>query len=168
MDKAADNTTSTVAIRTCDMAELDELLDLRMEVLACVFEDEYSASDEVLYSALREQNKAYYQTHLADGSHIACVAVDEMSDEVLGTGGLCLYQEMPSPDNPNGMCGYLMNIYTRKAARGRGVARSLVEHLIEQARARQVGKIYLETTPMARSLYEHLGFVDMHDYLRLP
>lgn len=168
MGNVADHAPEAYTIRTCGLADLEELLDLRMEVLACVFEDEYRATDKALFTTLREQNKAYYQIHLADESHIACVATDSAGDEVLGTGGLCLYQEMPSPDNINGRCGYLMNIYTRKAARGQGVARSLVEYLLEQARVRQVGKIYLETTPMARPLYESLGFVDMHDYLRLP
>lgn len=163
-----DDKVKTVIIRRCGVSDLDELLDLRMEVLACVFEDECRVFDKAQVDALRAQNKTYYRTHLADDSHIACIARDERSDEVLGTGGLCLYQEMPSPDNPNGRCGYLMNMYTRKAARGRGVARMMVEYLIGQARLRDVAKIYLETTPMARPLYERLGFVDMHDYLRLP
>lgn len=160
--------TDNIVLHACSIDDLDHLLALRMEVLSCVFADEDILSDSDLYKMLCEQNRQYYQTHLCDGSHIAYIASNAITNDVVGTGGLCLYQEMPSPDNPNGQCGYLMNIYTRQAARGKGVARCVVEKLIACARAREVTKIYLETTAMARPLYESLGFVAMDGYLRLP
>ena len=88
-------------------------------------------------------------------------------DEPIGCGALCLYDEMPSPDNPSGRCAYLMNMYTVPAARRRGVAGALVDWLVAYAREAGAGKIYLETTDEARGVYAARGFVDMEDYLKL-
>ena len=82
-----------------------------------------------------------------------------------GCGGICFYREMPSPDNPSGRCAYLMNIYARKNYRGQGVGQRIVMSLVEEANQRNVTKIYLETSEMARGLYEKLGFAEMKDYM---
>ena len=98
-------------IRLVDVSELGTLMTWRMIVLREVFD--VPANDPM--TALKAQNEAYYARHLADGSHIACFAVDE--GEIVGCGGVCLYDEMPSPDNPNGRCAYLMNIYVLPSRR---------------------------------------------------
>jgi GNAT superfamily N-acetyltransferase len=74
---------------------------------------------------------------------------------------------MPSPDNPNGKCAYLMNIYTRPAYRGCGIGKKVVEWLICEAQKRNIAKIYLEASEAGRPLYEKLGFVNMHGYMKL-
>ena len=74
---------------------------------------------------------------------------------------------MPSPDNPNGGCAYLMNIYTRPAFRGRGVAKETCRWLIAEAQARGYRKVFLETSESGRALYASLGFTDMEDYMKL-
>ena len=60
-----------------------------------------------------------------------------------------------------------MNIYTAPAYRRRGVARRIVEKLIEDAKARGIRSVLLEATEMGRSLYESLGFEDAQGYMRL-
>ena len=80
---------------------------------------------------------------------------------------LCLYREMPSPDNPSGQCAYLMNVYTRKGFCGQGIGTAIVEWLVEQARCRKITKTYLETSASGKPLYENLGFTDMYDYMKL-
>ena len=60
-----------------------------------------------------------------------------------------------------------MNIYTAPAYRRRGVARRIVEKLIEDAKARGIRSVLLEATEMGRPLYESLGFEDAQGYMRL-
>ena len=79
----------------------------------------------------------------------------------------CLYHEMPSPDNLNGKCAYLMNIYTRPQFRGHGIGNRIVRWLVEQARQRHISKIYLETSNKGRPLYQTIGFADMKDMMKL-
>lgn len=80
---------------------------------------------------------------------------------------MCFQEEMPSPDNPTGLCAYIMNIYTRPEARNHGVAHGIVRHLIEAAKDWGAGKISLEATTMAQSLYESLGFEPMKAMYKL-
>ncbi len=151
-----------IQIQKADLTDLDLLMQWRMEVLDVVF----PRSDYVHPENLEEENRAYYEQALSDGSHIACFA--EADGEIVGCGGLCLHREMPSPDNPNGQCGYLMNIYCRPAYRGNGIGDAVVRWLVGQARAQGITKIYLETSEAGRPLYGKLGFTDLPDMMILP
>ncbi|MDO4851084.1 MAG: GNAT family N-acetyltransferase [Actinomycetota bacterium] len=152
-----------IAVTTVRLGELETLLEWRMRVLREVF----TLPDDADMSGLRAANETYYREHLADGTHMACFAIDEESGVIMGCGGICYQEEMPSPDNPSGTCGYLMNIYSLPEVRGRGVGRSIVEYLVEDARLRGTGKVYLESSEAARSLYHSMGFLDLHDYMKL-
>ena len=150
-----------VEIRQATLEDLDLLVRWRMVVLREVF----GIPDDEPTDALEAENRRYYERALAAASHIACFAVSEQ--EVVGCGGICLQEELPSPDNPSGSCAYLMNIYTSPSCRKQGVGAAIVNWLIEQARQRGIGKIYLETSEAGRSLYEKLGFADLPDMMKL-
>ncbi len=151
-----------IQIKKADITDLDLLVEMRMETLREVF----PASKCYFRDDLEEQNRNYYSWALPAGKHIACFA--RTDDDTVGCGGLCLYQEMPSPDNPDGQCAYLMNIYCRPAYRRHGVGEAVVRWLVGQARQRHITKIYLETSDTGRNLYEKLGFHEMRDMMILP
>lgn len=132
-----------------------------MEVLREVF----AIPSEQSVTELEEENRRYYQTELSRGGHIACFAY--LGEEVVGCGGMCLYDEMPSPDNPNGKCAFLMHIYARPQFRGHGVGHAVVRWLIGQAEERGISKIYLETSKDGWSLYRAIGFAEMPDMMKL-
>ena len=115
---------------------------------------------------LEKESRRYYQEELASGGHVACFAC--LGDEIAGCGGVCIYQEMPSPDNPTGKCAYLMNIYTRPKYRKQGIGDAIVSWLTGQAVQKGISKIYLETSQAGRRLYQKNGFVPMQDMMKLP
>ena len=137
---------------------IPSLMIWRKEVIENVFGIEPDSS-------LLEANREYYSHHIPDGTHIAFVAVEGETE--MGCGGVCITEELPSPDNPTGKCGYLMNIYVRKPFRNKGVAHEIVRHLIRIAGEAQCGKIYLETTEDGRPVYASLGFEDMTGMMKL-
>lgn len=139
------------------LTDVDRLMQWRVEVLGCVF----GAPPE---PSLVEANRGYYIRHLSDGSHIAYMAL--LDGEEAGCGAVCIYDEMPSPDNPSGRCAYLMNIYTRAPFRKRGIASRLIDRLVNDAKDLGCGKIYLETTEMGRPLYLSLGFDAMKGFMK--
>ncbi|MCD8007782.1 MAG: GNAT family N-acetyltransferase, partial [Clostridiales bacterium] len=116
-----------IRIRKADGFDLEELMRWREVVLREVF----SIPDEEDMTELLAANRAYYHTALERGEHIACFAC--AGGMTVGCGGVCLYQEMPSPDNPSGKCGYLMNIYTLPALRQRGGGKEIVQTLVQEA-----------------------------------
>ena len=146
------------------MTELQQIKNLptlmmwRQEVLRHVFGEEPSRR-------LLVENRRYYRKHIADDTHFAIAA--KWDGEDAGCGGICFTDELPSPDNPTGKCAYLMNIYVREPFRKHGIAHIIVKRLVEEARMRECGKIYLETTADGRPVYESLGFRDLPDIMKI-
>ncbi|MCD8096451.1 MAG: GNAT family N-acetyltransferase [Lachnospiraceae bacterium] len=149
-----------ITIKSADSPDMEELLRWREIVLREVFSIPMEENMDDLIAA----NRQYYLTALEKREHIACFAQTE--GKTVGCGGVCLYQEIPSPDNPNGRCAYLMNIYTIPAMRRHGIGKAVVEWLLQEAKDRGAGKIYLEASESAYPLYRELGFCEMDGYLK--
>ena len=150
-----------IIIARAGLEEMEKLMKWRMEVLHHVF----SLPDDLDTTQLEAENCRYYRQQIARGGHIACFA--QIDGVTVGCGGVCLYEEMPSPDNANGKCAYLMNIYCRESYRHQGVGHALVRWLVKQVQDSGVQKIYLETTDSGRPLYRSLGFKDMEGMMHL-
>lgn len=151
-----------IQIRKATISDMDLLIEWRMRVLGEVFA-EHEAVD---MDAVKRNNVTFYREHLEDGTHTACFAMKENGD-VIGCGGICYQKEIPSPDNIDGSCGYLMNVYATPQVRRNGVGRQIVEYLIEDAKERKTSKIYLESSKVAMRLYQKIGFEPMEDYFKL-
>lgn len=160
-----------ITIRQASLDDIRMLMAWRMEVLHCVF----ALPDDADTASLQRANEEYYRRQLPSGGHIACfarltdaaTADGQQQEQIVGCGGLCLYDEMPSPDNPTGRCAYLMNVYVRAAHRRRGTGQLIVQWLVSEARRRGITKICLETSAAGRQLYEASGFSDMEGMMQL-
>lgn len=141
------------------LRDIDRLLAWRMEVIESVFGLSAKTDTETLTQLCRA-NRDYYRFNIRHASHYACIALTAEGEEI-GCGGLCFHHELPSPDNPNGKCAYMMNIYVRPDHRHQGAGHAIVDHLLEKCKRRGISKIYLEATPLGRELYSNLGFTDM-------
>ncbi len=148
-----------IQIKRAELKDLDLIVKWRMETLEDVFADQKDSFPE----DLEEKNRAYYEQALPAGRHIACFALAD--GRIVGCGGICLYQELPSPDNPGGLCAYLMNIYCRPAYRRQGVGTAIVRWLVSRAGERGITKIFLEASDAGRALYREIGFSDMPDMM---
>ena len=71
----------------------------------------------------------------------------------------------------DGPVAEMKRLYVRPAARGRGLARRLIETLCDEAKRLGYSELRLDTLPMmgdAQSLYEAYGFVDIAPYYETP
>ena len=150
-----------IKIRKAGLTDLELLIKWRMEVLLEVFSIPAGQSMQ----KLEQENRVYYKDAIPKEEHLACFALADK--RIIGCGGVCLYREMPSPDNTNGKCAYLMNIYTLPGFRGHGAGRKTVNWLLQQATEKGATKIYLETSAHGRPLYQEMGFCDMYGYMKL-
>lgn len=141
-----------------EITDISELMKWRSDVIKEVFGE--SASADLLGA-----NRKYYESHIVDGRHLAFVA--SIDGEDVGCGGICFTEELPSPDNTNGCCAYLMNIYVRESYRCHGIAHAIVERLIAEAVKRDCKKIYLEATDDGVPVYQSLGFQSMNGMMKL-
>ena len=106
-----------------------------------------------------QENIAYFEKALADGSYIGIIA--EENGEAAGNGGICLHHHPPSYSVPNGRTACLLNMYTRPEFRGRGVAGRILAMLMQKSAEFGCCKIYLNASDMGRPLYEKAGFVEV-------
>ena len=94
---------------------------------------------------------------IAEGKYIGWITEDD-ARPVAGA-GLLVLDWPPHPFDPAGEHrGYLLNVYVEPEYRERGVARSLVERCMVEARRRSLRVIALHSSDAARSIYSDLGF----------
>jgi GNAT superfamily N-acetyltransferase len=86
-------------------------------------------------------------------AHIPTTAIALDGNEPLGTASLTAHDMSSHPE----LSPWLASVYVTPAARGRGVASALVRHIVGQAAAMGVTRLYLYTES-ARGLYERLGW----------
>ncbi len=145
-------------IQIIPATDIPALLKWRREVLDAVYLNN-------LDGELKKSTSEYYRKHLAAGSHYAVIATAD--GEEVGCGAVCFQEELPSPENLTGGCGYIMDVYVREPFRNKGIGEAITGHLIEKCHKRNCGKIYLETTAEGRLLFENMGFSEMKDMMDL-
>ena len=117
--------------------------------------------------AFSEEFCSYSRDYFLNGQHTTVLAIDENDGKPIGCATLCYMELMPTFSHPTGRRAHLMNVYTAPDYRGQGMARRMVEMLIEEARRRGVTEISLDATASGRPLYRKLGFQDSEECMVL-
>lgn len=94
---------------------------------------------------------------LADGTYRHWLALDR-SGCVAGGGGVLL---CPWPANPKDPCterAVILNVFTEPEFRRRGVARLIMETILDWIQGRGMRSVNLHASDEGRPLYEKLGF----------
>lgn len=104
-----------------------------------------------------EATRRYLERTIPSGAFVCWVAAVE--ERVVACSGLVMFERLPSAHNLSGREVYILNMYTAPEWRGRGLARTLLDHLIRFARATDTRRIWLHATDAGRPLYEQAGFV---------
>ena len=117
---------------------IDLLVQWREKALKDASSDASDDSIEQLLAATR----AYYEAHLADDTHKACFL--KLNEEIVGCGGVCLFEELPSLENPSGRCARFVNVYTLPDTSEHGFAEKIALWLTAQAQEYGAGTIYAE------------------------
>ena len=144
------------------LKDIDILVRTRVEVLRAA----NHLDDDVDMSEVEQASREYYMKALQDGSHTAYLVYENGS--CIGTGGISYYRVMPTYHIPTGRKAYIMNMYTKPEYRRQGIARKMLDLLIQDARAQGIYDISLEATDEGRLLYENYGFVDMDCEMMIP
>ena len=135
--------------RVTDANDIDMLMDVRLSMLRIVNDlpADYIFDDELVVSSRR---------YFLEGDQTTVVAVDD--GRCVACASMSYIEIMPTFSHPSGKRAHLMNVYTEKDYRRRGIARQLVNMLIEDARAHGATEISLDATESGRPLYESMGF----------
>ena len=140
--------------------DIAELMAIRLEMLREVNDlpPDYVFSEDFC---------SYSRDYFLNGQHTTMLAVDEEDGNTIGCASMCYIELMPTFSHPTGKRAHLMNVYTSPDYRGQGIARRMVEMLMEEARRRGVTEISLDATTSGRPLYRKLGFQDSEECMVL-
>ncbi len=98
----------------------------------------------------------FFREHLEAGTYVAFIA--EEDGNAIGSGGLLIHLAMPRPHVVSDRAGRVQSVYVEPAARSRGVARNIMEHILGYSRDVALVSLTLHPSDQARSLYATLGF----------
>ena len=109
---------------------------------------------------------AYYQKHLADGTFVSWLAVD--GEKIVGTSGMSFVEKPPYYSNPTGRIGLLSSMYTNPDYRRQGIARKLLDCVVQEARDYGCGAVWITASEMGVLLYTAYGFEKNGRFLQYP
>jgi GNAT superfamily N-acetyltransferase len=123
------------------------------------------------YNALAEASAKYLAEAIPSGEYIGwLVALSEQPHTIVAGGGMQLRRMLPRPDSEGrllrpGPQGLVVNVYTEKRWRRKGLAELVMRTIIEWSRENRVASLVLHASSMGRPLYERMGFVDTNEMI---
>jgi GNAT superfamily N-acetyltransferase len=159
-------TSTSFTVRPATIADAAVIARHRAEM----FRDIHSLSDEVCV-ALEDASRIATGQLLSAGEYLGWLASPaEEPDTVVAGAGIRLRPALPEIQRhgeriqiTTGQQGLIVNVFTERAWRRRGLAALLMTHVLEGARAHHLGSIVLHASRDGRALYESLGFVPTNE-----
>jgi GNAT superfamily N-acetyltransferase len=152
------------------VGELSQSLILRLATVADIptlvshrrgmFEDMYASQDVTRdpagYAAMDEAYAVLLHYEIPAGSTRAWVIED--AGTIVASGALKFTDWLPRPDGQRRGLVYVHSVYTVPEHRRQGLARQILNAMIDYCRDNGWPRIILHASDMGRELYEDLGF----------
>ena len=139
-------------LKKAEVKDAELLAEMRMEMRKERETAVCPMPDDEFYQHLLD----FFRTRIADGSFIAYIVWD--GNQAAACSGLSIQVHPPTYENPTGKHGYISNMYTRPAWRRMGIAKLLVNQLADAAKDEGCAQLFLNASPMGRSVYVRYGF----------
>lgn len=107
--------------------------------------------------AMDRESEAFFSAAMKDGSYRGWL-VEDPTGRVVAGGGIGLISFPPNPKNPSSRRATIFNVYTEPEFRRRGLARKLMNLMIDWCRENGFAWVMLHASEAGRPLYESMGF----------
>ena len=145
-----------IQYRKLTSGDLDTFIQMRISQLR----EEGATEDIDLAPSLKD----YYVRHMADGTFVSWLAMDE--DRIVGTSGMSFVEKPPYFGCPSGRIGLLSSMYTDPRYRRMGIAKELLSRVVDEARAYGCGTVQITASDMGVLLYADFGFVKNGNFMQ--
>ncbi|MCM1498325.1 MAG: GNAT family N-acetyltransferase [Clostridium sp.] len=146
----------SIEYRKLTQKDLDTFIEMRINQLR----EEGAKEDIDLKPALND----YYSRHMADGTFVSWLAVDE--DQIIGTSGMSFVEKPPYFRCPSGKIGLLSSMFTSQEYRRMGIAKELLLRVVNEAREYGCGTVQITASDMGVLLYADFGFVKNGNFMQ--
>ena len=145
-----------ITYRKLTAADLDTFISMRITQLR----EEGATEDMDLVPALKD----YYNRHLADGTFVSWLALD--GEKIIGTIGMSFVEKPPYFSCPSGRIGLLSSMFTDPGYRRMGIAKELLDRVVNEAREYGCGAVHITASDMGVKLYTAYGFVHNGNFMQ--
>ena len=108
--------------------------------------------------------KDYYQRHMADGTFISWIALD--NEKIIGTSGMSIVEKPPYFGCPSGKIGLLSSMFTDSSYRRQGIAKELLSRVVNEAKEQGCGTVQITASDMGVLLYSNFGFTKNNNFMQ--
>ena len=137
-----------ITYRKVDNELIETALKMRRELLSVIY-----GKDESEFEGEFTRLSADF---FKNGDQTTVLAFD--GEHAVGCATICYITLMPTFDHPVGNRAHIMNVYTNADHRRQGIARHMMNMLLDEAKERGVTYVSLDATENGRPLYKSLGF----------
>jgi GNAT superfamily N-acetyltransferase len=139
------------AIRPATPYDLRHILHHRRAMF-----EEIGFTDPVVLAQVETLSREYLLDALGNGDYKAWLV--ESDGDVVAGGGIVLALWPGYPGEALAKRAWILNMYTEPGARRHGLARKLMQVMLDWCRANGFNSVHLHASPFGRPLYESLGF----------
>jgi len=141
-----------IKIRPATLSDIATILHHRRSM----YED-MGRRDERALSMMAESSEPYFREALSDGTYRGFLA-ENKEGRVIAGGGIVISPWPTHPSELHARRAMILNMYTEKDYRRRGIAKRLMLTMLEYLRKQGFPKVSLHASDEGRPLYESLGF----------
>ena len=145
-----------ITYRKLSNNEIDCFIEMRINQLR----EEGAKEDIDIRPALAD----YYKRHLADSTFVSWIAID--NGKIIGTSGLSVVEKPPYFGCPSGKIGLLSSMFTDKEYRRQRIAKTLLLHIVDEAREAGCGTVQITASDMGVLLYTAFGFTKNNNFMQ--
>jgi len=113
---------------------------------------------------LKPQLYGYYIKHLEGGTFVSWLAIDDR--KIVGTSGMSFVEKPPYYSNPYGKIGLLSSMYTLKEYRRKGIAKELLDRVVNEAKDYGCGAVQITASDRGVLLYTDYGFKKNENFMQ--
>jgi GNAT superfamily N-acetyltransferase len=146
-----------VTIRPATLEDVPELVRLRRMMFEAMGCDDTVALDQADAAV-----EPFIEEALRVGTFHGWLATTS-TGEAVGSGGVLIDQHPPGPANLSGRIGYILNVVTIPRYRRQGIARRMMETMLDWLAGQGIEVVALHASEAGRPLYRQLGFVDSNE-----
>ncbi len=112
--------------------------------------------DDAKMQAMLTSFLPWVRDAIASGKYLGMLATNV--HQVTAGAGMLLLEAAPSYGDTSTSRAYIFNVYTELEHRRLGLARKLIQALLEEAKLRGIKSVSLHATDAGKNLYSELGF----------
>ncbi len=139
-------------IRRATPADLDIIVRHRRSMFL-----DMGRKDDASLGVAMVTSRQFFSERLANGRYQAWLVQTDAGEVVAGA-GIIVFDYHSSPLDPTPKRPMVVNVFTERAHRRRGIARKLMATMIEWCRREDFRSVLLHASDEGRPLYESLGF----------